>query len=327
MTELSLFENGELGWAVGSFAYGTEYQLAVILRSSGGSLYLAKGGDYSSWTLLAATDTNSDATLYPTVQTEETPTTEEVSGFDLPSPWASDYGIATQRLEGTRAAGDSFSHEANCLITWNAALNSSLAFRWQDDDNCWRVNVGADGSLTLNEVVSGVATARGTYGAGTVADGSFCMLVADGQTINLYNGDAQITYSSASNFEALTAGKVISGAPVNVVAWPRVLSGEALTTLENGGVIPTETPTVTPTVDPSVTVTPSPTFTLTPTPTPTRTPTPSYWMEVDLSDGSTLLIERRVTFGDIFGVGGILLLIGSLIVGLNYYLPRRFPSL
>ncbi len=50
------------------------------------------------------------------------------------------------------------------------------------------------------------------------------------------------------------------------------------------------------------------------TPVPTPTATPAYRYEVQLTDGATLLVERRITYGEIAVVGAILLLlVGSLI--------------
>ena len=50
------------------------------------------------------------------------------------------------------------------------------------------------------------------------------------------------------------------------------------------------------------------------TPAPTATATPSYQFEVPLTDGGTLLVERRITYGEIAVVGAVLLLlVGSVI--------------
>lgn len=50
------------------------------------------------------------------------------------------------------------------------------------------------------------------------------------------------------------------------------------------------------------------------TPAPTTTPTPSYQFEVPLTGGATMLVERRITYGEIAVVGTVLLLlVGSVI--------------
>lgn len=46
----------------------------------------------------------------------------------------------------------------------------------------------------------------------------------------------------------------------------------------------------------------------TPTPEPTITPTPSYQQGVPMSTGSTLLIEKKVTYGEIAIVVSVLVL-------------------
>lgn len=50
------------------------------------------------------------------------------------------------------------------------------------------------------------------------------------------------------------------------------------------------------------------------TPVPTTTPTPSYQYEVPLTGGATMLVERRITYGEIGVIGTVLLLlVGSLV--------------
>src|SRR5690606_5532771 len=86
---------------------------------------------------------------------------------NLRAPWNTDYGIATQRLAGARSAGDTFTHEADCLLeftvtTLPSADQIEMRFRAQDASNYWQVTVDSSGNLDLDEVVGGVVTQRGT---------------------------------------------------------------------------------------------------------------------------------------------------------------------
>jgi hypothetical protein len=76
---------------------------------------------------------------------------------------------------------------------------------------------------------------------------------------------------------------------------------------------PTQTPTIT--FTPTITLTP----TETPTPTPTLTPLPtrasdSIYIDVQLPSGKVMLIERRVSYGDIYITAAIILLTVVIVV-------------
>jgi hypothetical protein len=161
----------------------------------------------------------------------------------LTAPWnASDYGLATQQLAGARAPGDTFTHEANCLIEFTVATlpgagtQIELRFRVQDATNYWQVTVDSTGALDLDEVVAGVVTQRGTA-AGVIANGDRIVITAVGQTIKVYEANTlRITYATAANFATETDGELetegTGGAVTDIVSWPRTLSGAALAELQ-----------------------------------------------------------------------------------------------
>lgn len=315
MTDLSLYEN-ELGPVLGGFTYDTEYQLVISPRTNG-AFIVAKGGDFTNWELLWVSYFDSSATLYPSVQSEATPTTEEVDIYTLATPWNDDWAIASQRLSGARSQGDTFTHDGNCIIdlvvtTLPTSGNIDVHFREQDANNFWQLLVSSAGVMTLNEVVAGAVTQRGTI-SGVVANGDMVRIIAKGSTIRLFEGansspvNDWISYTSASNFASATAGSLAGlgtgGAVSDVVAWPINLSGAAASALDNAGVVATETPTVTLTPDPNATATFTPTTPPTATPTvtmtPTVTPTPRYQSEVSLSSGDSFVVERKISYGEI----------------------------
>lgn len=150
-------------------------------------------------------------------------------------------------------------------------------------------------------------------------------LIASSDTITLTIADTTADFRIGD----LYSGGVFAtdGLVDEVAFFRRALSSGEAATLYNGGAgcayqylntncaAPTSTPTNTPL--PTNTPTPGPTSTptLTPTLTPTNTPTPGptatpLWEESStLDSGEVLLIERRITFGDVLVLVGLLGLI------------------
>jgi hypothetical protein len=221
-----------------------DYNYAVIRRTSGGYFLLIKGGVYTNWTIIGVfvspTLAATEGVFIGPANTDLNSTIDSIRVVNLIAPWTTDYGIATQQLAGARSAGDTFTHEANCLIefvvtTRPSALQLEVRFRIQDASNYWQVTVDSTGALDLDEVVAGVATQRGTA-AGVVSNGERIVILADGQTIRVWEqGTLRITYTSASNFQAATSGKLetegTDGSVTNIVSYPRLLSGTALSVL------------------------------------------------------------------------------------------------
>ena len=213
--------------------------LCVILRSLSSLLFVELNG---AWIYLGTWGSDVTPTKYPLFVTHYN--TEVFADYiriaDLPAPFNDDYGLVTQRLAGARTAGETFTHEANALVYWTVTTRADgqqVAIRKQDDSNYWRVDVAADGSIALQEVVAGTPTSRGTGAAGSIANGQRMVVIADGTTIRVYaNNVLKITYASATNFQAATAGKLLAlgtgGAISDIITWPRYLSGAAADILD-----------------------------------------------------------------------------------------------
>jgi hypothetical protein len=213
------------------FSTATDYQLALVLRATG-CFALIKGGAFVNWTLLWIDAAGVAATLYPTFTNYTgVGTLDSFRVVDLPAPWSTDYGIADQRLAGARSAGDTFTHSANGLIEFTATNigggnTSEILFRMQDASNNWDVVAHSSSDFQLYEQVAGVYTQRATA-AGVLANGHRCVVVFDGATIRGYSNNVlRWTYSSATNFQTATSGKVLSlatggGSISDIVAWPR----------------------------------------------------------------------------------------------------------
>lgn len=59
------------------------------------------------------------------------------------------------------------------------------------------------------------------------------------------------------------------------------------------------------------------------TPEPTPSPTPAWQQAVQLSSGVTLLVERRITYGEI----AVVIAVAALLVAVIVYAAIRIPKL
>lgn len=218
---------------------GVEYTFWLVLRSTG-ALLIAQGGVFTTPTLVWVFADGTDATLWPGLTSSGgTHDTEDVTVTDFSGAYLSDYGLATQRLVSP-AAGATFQHTADCLIDFTVTTLPNpgipmVLFRQQDASNYWNIFINSVGDLLLREVVSGSTTTRGTA-SGVITAGHRVVVVAEGAVIKVYSNNVlRMTYSSATNFQTLASGMVgasLNGAVISeCVAWPRVLSGAALSTL------------------------------------------------------------------------------------------------
>lgn len=215
-----------------AFTLAVDYQIAVVQRLGGGCFFLIQGGSqWASWTLLWASVAGT-ANIVPAISGKDVAQIDDFKHVDFGGAWADDYGIATVRLAGARAAGDTLTHTANCLLeftvtTLPASGSIQVAFRRQDASNEWYVDISSTGAIVLDEYVAGSATSRGS-GTG-VANGSRITAIADGTSIRLLSDTtSKVLYASASNFATATAAQVLSlgtgGAVADLIAWPRTIS-------------------------------------------------------------------------------------------------------
>ena len=152
---------------------------------------------------------------------------------DLPAPFSTDFGLATQRLAGSVAQGTTFTHEANFIgeftvTTLPSTGYADVIFRRVDASNYWNVHFTTNGEFSLWEIVAGVGTQRAIVPTIIVA-GHRVVIVADGPVIRGYSNNVlRWTYSNATNFVTATAGSVLllmgSSVLSDLITWPRVLS-------------------------------------------------------------------------------------------------------
>jgi hypothetical protein len=125
-------------------------------------------------------------------------------------------------------------------FTWAAVTGETLdiQFRRTDDDNCWIVRlVQADAKIYLFEKTAGSETERGATGgtAQTLTNGTKYRIFIKffGQKIYVFTAAEtgalaqKVTYASAAFNATATGGKVTKNG-TNLTAWPRTLTGSAL---------------------------------------------------------------------------------------------------
>lgn len=213
--------------------FSTSYNnslLTIVFLSTGG-LFLQ--GDTLLWVGRASSGASAAAIM---ASYDVAMSFDYVRVTQLPAPFDSDTGLATDVHAGSVSAGTTFAHEANALIEYTVTMLSALGnidvlFRVQDASNYWICRTNSSGDISLQEVVAGSATQRSNT-AGVVANGHRIVIIADGTTIKVYsNNTLRITYASATNFATATAGEVdalgTGGVVSDLKTWPRTLSGEA----------------------------------------------------------------------------------------------------
>jgi ribosomal protein S4E len=227
-----------------TLAAGTAYRLATVMRGTGFYTFV-KGGAFTNWTLcwVSATGTSS---MYPAVAVATSTVVGTLDSFrvlDLAAPFDTDYGLATDRKAGSVALATTFTHEGNAVIEFtNTTLPlgnfNCVDFRIQDSNNYWRILIGSTGAFDLQEYVAGSPTYRAQVPA-VVSSGHRVVIVADGTTIRGYSNNVlRWTYSSATNFQTATGGKLSSlgssgGVVSDIVSFPRTITGSAATLLDN----------------------------------------------------------------------------------------------
>lgn len=242
---LRVYDNGTLiSFASGNVSADTDYDMASIARSEGGFYAIRGGSEFSDWTLFWVGKLNTTDPLYAVwTATTGTGLLDALRISQLPAPWDTENGIATQVLAGARSASDTFTHEADCLIEFEmttipSGSDAEIFFRVQDASNYWMIRLTTSGRLQLHEVVGGTPTQRKGTGSGVLQSGERIVIVVDDEEIKGYHDNTLgWTYSSAANFKTETSGELDTpggggGTISEIISWPRTLSGAAKSALD-----------------------------------------------------------------------------------------------
>lgn len=229
--------NGSPFHGLDANAASTYYTFAHVLRSAGSFVVI---GDRLAAILAGGSETPTFPVVGQTSANRNPSKSDYMRIAQLAGPWASDYGIATTRLAGARAAADAFTHEANALwlefmlTTLPSSGSITIDFRKQDANNYWQLEVTSAAAFNLNEVVAGTPTTRATIASN--ANGDRLMCVMDGANARVMRtragaGNSATVYASVSTFTTQTTGVISSlgtgGAISDLITWPRIITGEA----------------------------------------------------------------------------------------------------
>jgi lysophospholipase L1-like esterase len=199
------------------YTVATDYVASVILRSLGAQFFM-RGGAYGSWRRLWVSKTGNGATVYPGINNYSTvnTTVDNLTVNALAAPFDTDYGGATAYTAGAVSEADAFAHDADAYIyldnvTLPSAGSIRVAFRRDDDDNCWILDINSAGNLSLILRTGGVDGAALSTSAGAVTAAARVAIGWDGSNLRSWVGDAQKTNSdNAKQLQGRTAGKVLS---------------------------------------------------------------------------------------------------------------------
>lgn len=225
-----------------TFAVGTVYDLVVILRAVG-AYYYAKGGAFTTWTLIWVSGAGNGTPLYPLISAGSSAGTwevQDIQAMTFKGAFETAYGLATFHA-ASPASGATGNMTADAFVhfTWTPAAGQTLELmvRRTDDNNCWIVRCSqAGGTIKLIQKQAGTETERSstavTWTAGTAV---LIAVRAVGGNISTYtNATRRNAYASAT-FNQTATGVKVSGhtTGANLATFPRSAIGAALLELEN----------------------------------------------------------------------------------------------
>lgn len=226
-----------------------ELDHVIVLRSNGAWSIIEEPS--GGWMLAYVDNTLSDTPLYPLIGSSSSADDTaygDIFVTDLQGDWLDDKGIATADLQGSRSAGDTFTHDANGIIEYTSVGTPAgndrhrIFFRKQDNDNTLVLDQwwdgGAPGTSTFRLIrrVAGVETTLATTNP-TQTGNDRIVLVFDGTTIKgVFNGALQWT-QTVTQFETETGGEVeevhSETGVHDLIAWPRRITGAAASELNS----------------------------------------------------------------------------------------------
>lgn len=210
-----------------NFTLGVANTVAVILRSAGAWCVVDN-------VLVYVSSTGITANLYAAMYTRNGAgralgSVANLRIIDLPSPWNTDYGIATDR-KAVSAAADTITQTADAIIehTFTAAtgVTKEIYIRQSDASNRWIIRCDQTGAtVKLIELNAAVETERATA-AQTWTNGTSYRVVAvmHGTVIRVYVANSlKNTYASATFNQTATIASV-DHSGTNLIAWPRAVT-------------------------------------------------------------------------------------------------------
>lgn len=198
--------------------------LACVLRVSGGAFHIKDG------TLLWVSREGTSTPLYVSFSNHGmSGTLDNFRVADLPAPWDTDYGIATDR-KAISAPGDQITMTADAIVEHTfvaeTGVNKFIFVRRTDGNNRWRIScIQAGTTIDLREQVAGVLTTRATASQTWTNGASYRVVtICEGTTIRVYvNNVLKLTYTLATFNQTATIANV-DHAGTDFIAWPRTVT-------------------------------------------------------------------------------------------------------
>ena len=195
--------------AVGAFAGGTSYQVAIALRETG-SFFFIKGGAFTNWTLMFIVQTEGTSPMYPTVAAEGSLTVATVDNARVP---ATSFAPVPLVSDGFSIDGESdgLGHLEGVLLATYGQGGAGVS--WTDAVGTWAVT---DGALAASALSGGRAIRTADCGK---AD----LIITVKMTLSSGTMSLIVRWTDENNFVQLRLTstnlqlvKVVSGTPTTV---------------------------------------------------------------------------------------------------------------
>lgn len=241
ITDLSINpQQGVLLNVGNSLSVDTTYQLLLIQRSRGWLFIIRGGSQYPKWSLVYVSIGDQSLAFYPMRSNFASQFSCSLWQLaDLCSLWQADYGVTTY-FDPSPNDGDTFTHEANGLITavWTPQAAEVLTIRYRrvNDNNCYRLECDqAAGTIRLYEVAGGVGTELDAGKVQVWTSGtSHYLVIRFSDTSHRTMVNDVLKHNTTNSFnDAATNAKVSGTNEVsNLAAWPYTFEGVDLETIE-----------------------------------------------------------------------------------------------
>ncbi len=220
----------------GGFTFSGMDRWAIVLRSTGAWFIGDVMGVPTLLWVGVANSSNQKARVMAHANTAAG-VVDNVRIGNLPAPWTTDYGIATNRV-ATPGNNETTTMEADAIVEFTlvaqAGVTQSFSFRRTDDDNTLRLDCGqAGGTIKLYRRAGGVDTEMDAGKTQTwVAGNSYrIVVICSGTTIQTFVSNT-IKHNTTTAVQQSATGVKVSHTGSNLIAWPRFLTGASATTLQ-----------------------------------------------------------------------------------------------
>ena len=246
--EVQTFDNTNIVNPAWTFSAYENTALIVVntLRSLGGFNIISFDGGSTYYLVWVGHESTTDP-VYAGIETgtptanDADPQVEYIRVAQLPAPYDTDYGIATDYKLGDLSNDDQISAENYYVaeVTIKTLTTGALMryfLQYTDAGNKLHLRINEDGSVNLYKHVGGVQTSAGSIGAGVISNGSRIVCICGtGKVYNIFVDNVSYINTTISDLplgNSSYVGTNGDGQFENGINWPRTLSGDAKNVLE-----------------------------------------------------------------------------------------------